>query len=71
MVEIITDEGHKFTSFVGNVALLQVLGTIDDTNALDDPDSDPPNRYYVPRDSIFPFRAAIHKSGRTWVFADE
>ncbi len=66
MVEIVTDDGNKYLSFIGNVALLQVLGTIDATSDLHSED----NKYFVPRTNIFPFRARIVKSGRTWVFKD-
>lgn len=59
LAQLSTDEGRNYQSFIGNVALLQILSTYDeDSNT------------YIPRDGMFPFRARLVKSGRTWVFAD-
>lgn len=67
LAQIETDDGKHYQSFIGNVALLQVLATA--TYDEDDIDMTTPIAYH-PRSDIFPFRARIVKSGRTWTFAD-
>lgn len=47
IADLVDDEGNKYRTVVGNIALSDVLTQVE-----------------------FPFRAAIKKSGRTWVFTD-
>ena len=63
MATVVTDEGDRYHTFIGNVALLSVLTD----RAVDEETGEVT---YEIRDSIFPFRGRIVKSGRAWVFAD-
>ena len=61
------DKGRKYQSFIGNIALLQVLATANYDD--DDVDETTPISY-TPREGVLPMRARIVKSGRTLVFTD-
>lgn len=59
LLAVIEVDGQRYQTFVGNVALLKDLATIDEDS-----------KVYTPRAGMFPFTARLVKSGRTWVFSD-
>ena len=64
IVQLHDEQGNRYQTYVGNVALLQVLAAAnyaEDGNTIES---------YVPYTNRFPFRGRLIKSGRTWTFSD-
>lgn len=64
LAQLEDDKGRHYQSFIGNVALLNILAT---PNYADDGET---VVSYTPRPNMLPMKARIIKSGRTWVFSD-
>lgn len=64
LVQLEDSDGNRWQTYVGNVALLDVMAS---ANYAEDGET---VRSYVPYTKRFPFKARLIKSGQTWTFAD-